>query len=160
MTATLYLPDRSAPSNLHLRPGTGVRLVSSDLYSICERMKEISPNLFAVELDEGDSMCYAIMEDCKDGVVRLFYKVKKLDGRVLDKLREALAMPAAERIRMLEREEYTMEEERKANELENLYETIGRPMWTQLEKDAFIDRPVSYPKPGVTGGKGSLRRSS
>ena len=35
---------------------------------------------------------------------------------------------------------------------------MGAPMWGLMERTGFSRRPVSYPKRGVTGGQGSLRR--
>jgi hypothetical protein len=34
--------------------------------------------------------------------------------------------------------------------MEQFYERMGGPMWTELERDGFIQRPVSYPKRNAT----------
>jgi len=59
-------------------------------------------------------------------------------------------MPLAERLAKLEKDEYKIEADRKEAQLDDLYERVGRPMWTQLEHDGFIQRGVSYPKVGVS----------
>lgn len=142
------------PTNLHLPPEAEAIPVDSDLYEICERIKEISRDLYillTIYPDGGQT--YVIMEKCKDGVDRLCYRVKELDGRVLDKLRWMLHMPLDERLAKLEAEEYKIEEERIDQEHEELYERVGGPMWHDLEKCGFIQRPVSYPKRGVKATK-------
>lgn len=160
MPRTLILPDRMAPSNLHLRPSVKTRFVEGDLYDISRRIQELSPNLYILELTEGDKSSFAIMERAKNGVEMLVYKVKELDGRVLERLRYLMAHPLNERLKIIEADEYKLEAQQKEDELEELYENLGAPMLSQLFHDGFIDtRPVSYAKRGVTGGRGSLKRS-
>lgn len=160
MARTLILPDRMAPSNLHLRPTVKTRFVENDVFDICNRIKAIDPNLYVIELIEGDKAKFAIMERCADGVERLIYRVDELDGRVVERLRYLAAVPLQERLAALEKDEHEFEAERKDNELEELYENLGRDMWQQLEHDGFSGpRGVSYAKRGVTGGRGSARRS-
>jgi hypothetical protein len=48
-----------------------------------------------------------------------------------------------------------MEAESREREFEDLYESMGRPMWTDLERCGFIQRGSSYAKRGVAGGRGS-----
>jgi hypothetical protein len=97
------------------------------------------------------------MEHCKDGVERLVFKVAALDARVEKRLHELMHMPLAARLAQIEKDQYRLEAEEKEYELDDLYERVGRPMWTQLEHDGFIQRGVSYPKAGVAT-KGSKRR--
>ncbi len=161
MPADLLLPTGLAPTNLRLREGTTARMVESDLYDICNRIREVSRRLYLLELDGDDHYEYAVMEHCDDDVERLVFKVNRnqLDGRVIDKLQSLLAKPLPERLRELEVLEYKWEADRKDAELEDLYERVGRQMWIDLEQSGFITRPVSFPKRGVTGGLGSRNRS-
>lgn len=159
MATDLILPQGLRPSNLHLRPSVRVRHIDSDLYDICERIKHIDESLYIVEMAEGSKHAFAIMEDCRDGQQRLVFKVHVLDARVLHKLQEIMAKPLHERIAELDAVHHRIEEQERENELEDLYERIGRPMWTELERCGFIQRPVSYPKTGVTGGRGSLAKA-
>lgn len=133
--------------------------VDGDMFNICERIKEISPSLSIVLLEKDNQFAYAIMEHCVDGVERLVFKVKELDNRVCEKLRRLMSMPLSERVTEIEKQEHRLEAERLDEESSELYERFGRPMWTQLEHDGFIQRGVSYPKRGVTGGKGSAKGS-
>jgi len=133
------------PTNLHLPDATQTTLVDSDLYHICDRIAEIDPRLFIVHLAHGEKDAFAIMERCEDGVDRLVFKVAELDARVVDRLREIQAIPFEKRFEELEKRE--METNRKRNEeaMDELYERLGGPMYTQLAKDNFIDRGASYP---------------
>lgn len=147
------------PTNLSLPLGTGVAYVDGDMYDICGRVKEIDPDLKIVVYD-GDTSKYThgIVEDTPAGV-KLVFKVgpaspdtPELDGRVIAKLQRLLAQPLDQRMADIEKENAKYEADCKEREFDELYETMGRPMWTQLEHDGFIQRPVSYPKLGVTSG--------
>ncbi len=146
---TLLVPGTSRPTNLHYGEGVQATIVDSDLYGMCDRIREISPDLFIIALSQDDEYAFVIMERCADGVDRLVIKVKELDGRVEHKLRQLLAQPLDSRMDQLEREEYELNEKVHDDEMDELYERMGRPMWAQLEHDGFIQRPVSYPKTGV-----------
>ena len=146
----LILPTGSVPTNLRLLPSAKVKYVDNDLYDIAMRLKEVHPSIYVLEVDDEQSVKWVIMEDCADGVQRLIFKVDTLDARVLRKLAEIMAMPLAERLAKLEKDEYKIEADRKEAQLDDLYERVGRPMWTQLEHDGFIQRGVSYPKVGVS----------
>lgn len=154
----ITLPAGTAPSNLVLPPGIEPRMVESDVYGICERVAEISPRLKVVVL-EGQEHPFAIMESCDDGVERLVFKVRELDNRVVEKLRRIMAMPLSERLRQIERDERRFKEQERERELEELYERVGRPMWTLLDRCGFLEAPrgVSYPKAGVAT-RGRMRR--
>jgi hypothetical protein len=144
------------PTNLHLPPGTAAIPVSSDMFDICSRVAEIDPNLYIVLTMQGSSHAYVIMEKCRDGVDRLVFRVNVLDQRVLNRLKYLMTHPLDERLKILEKEEYELKAEKAEREFEELYERVGRPMWTQLEHDGFIQRSVSYPKRGVKAdGSGS-----
>jgi hypothetical protein len=151
MARDLLLPSGMVPTNLHLRDSVKTRYVDSDLYGICERMKHISPSLYAVELEEGRDHAYAIMERCIDGIDRLVFKVRELDARVLNKLEYLMAKPLQERLEIIERDEHKYEEDRKEAELEQLYETMGAPMLRDLDRLGFLKAPrgTSYAKKGV-----------
>jgi 3-methyladenine DNA glycosylase AlkC len=147
----LILPTGTVPTNLRLLDGTKVRYVDSDLYDIASRLKQVHPSIYVLEVEPHEKdVHWVIMENCEDGVQRLIFKVAELDGRVLKKLNQIMAMPLAHRLKKLEEDEYKMEADRKDAQLEDLYERVGRPMWTQLEHDGFIQRGVSYPKVGVS----------
>jgi hypothetical protein len=160
MSSALTLPSGTRPSNLHLPEGMTATFIDADMYDICERVKEISPRLAIVLLEHDSKYAYAIIENCVDGVERLVFKVQQLDGRVIDKLRKIMALPLEHRIIELEKEHERILADYKEQQLEDMYDRIGRPMWTDLERCGFIQRPVSYPKAGVAGGKGSRKRGA
>lgn len=152
--STLTLPR---PDNLRGRFG---QMVESDVYMIADRVREIDPSLFIYATDQpGVAKKYAICEHCVDGVERLVFATDELDARVLTHLQYLLRVPFEHRFAEAERIADQNEAERKQNETDEFYERLGRPMWTRLEHDGFIEtRGVSFPKAGATGGKGSLRR--
>ncbi len=151
MATDLLLPTGLAPSNLHLRHGVTTTVLTSDTFDICERMKHIDTNLFAVQLVENDTCGYAIMEHCGDGIERLVFRTSALDGRVLEKLRYLMAMPLSERLDKLEADEYEAETARQDEASDELYETLGGPMRHEMARCGFTGPlPESYPKLGVT----------
>jgi len=157
--ADIILPNGIKPSNLHLPPGTKIEYIHSDVFNICKYLKEIDDSLYVVLLTGDEKFAWAIMEDCKDGLQRLVFKVADLDARVLDRLRKIMALPLKERIARIDAEHKKLEEVQKEYKKDEAVENIALPMYTELEKTGFLQRPVSYPKRGVTGGKGSLKRS-
>lgn len=139
------------PSNLRLSRKIPI---DSDVFNICERVKELDPRLTIHAYDPpvhvGDKTYnYGISEQCDDGVERLVYRVEALDGRIIEHLQYLLHVPFERRFAIAERLADAAEEERKEADLDELYETMGRPMLTQLEHDGFIQRPRSYAKRGV-----------
>lgn len=146
--SNLLLPEGAVPTNLHLNPNTDkARLVTSDMYHICERIREIDPNLYILELEresrEGSKFGFAIMEKCSDGVHRLIMRASQrgLDERILGKLRYIMAKDLHHRIALLDTEREKWEKEQHENELESLYERIGGPMHRQLVNDGFTQAP-------------------
>lgn len=154
MATDLLLPSGLVPSNLHLPKEARAELIDSDMFHICDRVKEISPTLHIFKLYDDDKYIYTVMEHCSDGVERLIFKVKALDNRVITRLQTLFSVELDTRIRMCDKENHRFEAHEKEEQLDDLYERLGRPMWTQLEHDGFIQRGVSYPKAGVaTRGK-------
>lgn len=152
---SLILPQGVAPTNLRLRESVRARYIDSDLYDICRRLKELHPAVYVVELTEGDMIAWSVMEDCPDGVQRLIFKcgygqkIDALDGRVITHLQKIMHVPFAHRYEAACKEIDAADAQRKDDELEKLFEDVGRPMWTQLEHDGFIQRNRSYAKRGV-----------
>jgi hypothetical protein len=151
------------PTNLHLTPFyknedglliiNKAKVVTSDIYMICERIKEINPRLYLLELEqdsrEGQRFGYAIMEKCIDGVDRVIFRVTKdrLDARVLEKLRYIMALDLNERIAVCDREREREEKAQAEAASEEIWNSVGGPMWVELERDGFIEtRPISYRK--------------
>lgn len=152
----LIIPGSASPANLHLKRDVRAVMVESDLYDICERIKEIDPSLYIVQLEEDDRCAFAVMERCSDGIHRLVSKHKELDKRVLDKMLYLRAVPFEKRFNEIEAQVDKEEEDQRLKESEELYEKLGRPMLTQFAHDGFIDRNISYPKRGVAL-RGKLR---
>jgi hypothetical protein len=66
-------------------------------------------------------------------------------------MQRIMHVPFEKRLEAAERDEDEHNRKRKEDELDTLYERMGRPMWTQLEHDGFIQRGRSYAKGGVYG---------
>lgn len=148
-----------APSNLEIPPWMKTKYVDGDLYNVCLRVKEISDTLTVIPLEGDGPYHFAIAEDCPDGVTRLVFRCKELDARAVDHLREIMFLDFQARVAAFDKEQEKAEADRKEQELDELYERVGAPMLPELERAGFIQRPVSYPKTGVTGGKGSKAKS-
>lgn len=150
---SVIIPESARPTNLHFGADVHVQLIDSDLYHICERLREISPSLSVVAARRGDEILYNIMETCPDGLERRIFKAKHLDGRVLKHIEKIMGIPFEVRFEEAAKEVDRFEEAQKEEQLDELYERLGRPMWTQLEHDGFIEtRSTSYPKRGVKAG--------
>jgi len=54
----LVLPETARPTNLVVSPGSRGRVLTSDLYNICERVAELDPSLYIIELDHDDPRPY------------------------------------------------------------------------------------------------------
>lgn len=145
-----------APSNLLLPMGTKSFLVEQDMFNICSRIREEidgGHRLFVVLHEEPNgNQYYTIMERQDNGVEAVAIpRVEQLDGRVLERLRYILHVPLAKRLEELERLEAIADQKRKDDELDELYERMGGPMYSQLERDGFIGpRSKSYAKRNAT----------
>ena len=147
---SVIIPESARPSNLHFGDDVHVRMIDSDMYNICDRLREINPNLSVVAAMRGDEILYNIMESCPDGVERRIFKAKELDARVLKHIERIMGIPFEHRFEEACKEIDRYEAAQKEEQLDELYERLGRPMWTQLEHDGFIDgRNVSYAKRGI-----------
>lgn len=148
---SVIVPGIAAPTNLRVRNKAIV--LESDVYNICDRIKELEPSLYIV-LDEDRDKPFVIMQTCWDGVDRFLKDYEVLDPRVLKDIEYMLGVPFEERVKRLERENDEWERKHADEQLEELYERMGGPMWQQLEHDGFIDsRGVSYAKKGVAQAK-------
>ena len=94
------------PANMKAR----VQTVTSDVYNICNRIREISPDLILVH-HEGHERPWVVMEKCADGAERFVSRYKVADGRILDDLRYMLAVPYERRLAEAEKK---VERENKA----------------------------------------------
>lgn len=135
------------------------KYVDGDLYNICMRVKQISDDLTVIPLEGEGPYRFAIAEDCADGSTRLVFRVPELDNRTIERLQYLMSIPIDKRNEEIQKQIDRDEAARKEEELDELYERVGAPMWGELEKSGFITRPVSYPKTGVTGGKGSKAKT-
>lgn len=138
------------PSNLRGGPGTHVE---GDVYRICERIREIDPNLWIDPLPDGDG--FAICERCKDNEDRLVYKAPALDARIIEHLQYLLHVPFERRFAEAERLNEKWEAEQREKELDEMYERMGGPMYSMLERTGFSQRSTSYPK-SKRRGRGRL----
>lgn len=148
------------PTNLHPPPGMHVNEVESDVWMVCDRLKEkYGDRLYVVVMDDGSNYAFTVMERCDDGEDRMVKKYKALEPSILKDIDFMLMIDLKQRIRLLEAENDKWERDWEEMAAEKQFEEIGLPMWRELERAGFIQRPVSYPKSGVSGGKGSLAKS-
>jgi hypothetical protein len=139
----------------NFRSDWGTTEVTGDLYNICNRMAELSPNLLMRDRagygwPEDGGKRYICSEICVDGIERWVWGFQELDARVIEKLEYMLHVPFEIRFAEAERLEAQIEEARKQAELDRLVETVGLPMLPDLERTGFIQRPVSYRKGNAT----------
>lgn len=82
-----------SPDNLRL-PNylRGARVMTSDVFSVCERIRELDPNLYVV-LHEKHELPFVVMERCRDGEERLVKRYKELSSAIIDDLKRMLSVP-------------------------------------------------------------------
>lgn len=132
------------------------------MFDICKRIQEVDKRLFIITLPEDEQYNFAIMEQVNPSEAHLVKKYAELDARVISDVQYMQSIPLNERVKVMEREIDAANDKFEDDKMEELYENMGRAMWTQLDHDGFIagGRAVSYAKRGVTGGKGSRFKSS
>lgn len=86
------------PSNMQ-----NVEWVTSDVFNIAERVKQIDERLRIALLPNQDRP-WAVFEVGPDGVERLVKKYERLDASVLEDLRYMLAVPFEQRLELVTRE--------------------------------------------------------
>lgn len=148
----LSLPAGLAPSNLHLRPSVRAKFVDGDVLGICERLAEISPRLYLVELSEDgrDRAAWTVMENCPDGVQRQVKKYHDLDQRMLADVQRMLSIPLEHRAAAAQADIDAANAKLDDDNIETRYEQLGHAFRRQLWHDGFIEhRGVSYPTRGV-----------
>lgn len=88
------------PDNLRYSGNAKMQLVESDVYNVCNRIKEIDPNLFVV-LHEGHAEPFVVVEKCVDGEERLVKRYAELTPQILTDLRRMLSIPWEQRWKAL-----------------------------------------------------------
>jgi hypothetical protein len=143
---SIALPIR--PQNL--RGETRGQFVESDVFNICNRLREVDRSLYVYDFGRDARPRYSVCEMCRDGVERLVYRVNELDARVVEHVQYLLHVPFETRFAQAEALETKHNEEQKQYELDKLTNEVGLPMLRQLEHDGFIEtRGKSYAKRGV-----------
>ena len=151
---TVLIPGHARPNNLRFQ---GVaHVVESDVYNICERIREVDPDLFIVVADppRPDGKNFIVMEIDQSGAESLVSRYEELDARIIEDVERMRKIPLPQRLEQLEKDNTKFERAEQERMEEELYERLGGPMWHQLEHDGFIDsRGVSAPKRGISYGK-------
>jgi hypothetical protein len=135
-----------SPDNLR---GSFGHLVEADVFSICDRIKEVDRNLVIYVMPSDSRRRFSIVEMCRDNVERLVFTTDELDGRVIERLQYLLRVPFEKRLAAAEAIEEKAKEEQHEREHQELYEQIGAPMLRDLERCGFIQRPRSFAKRGI-----------
>ncbi len=160
MTETdLVMPGLVAPSNLKRGGRFKTAQITSDVYSICTRLQELSPRLTLHWVEDSnprakDSIAFVVVETFtnaegqpEDAVV---WKARKLHPEIVETVRYFMNVPLSKRYAQMEAAAEKIDRDREEDHFAELYENMGRPMWAQLEHDGFIEqRGVSFPKRGV-----------
>lgn len=83
--------------------GHRLQLVESDVFNICNRIKEIDPRL-VVRLRDGHAKPWVVLEITDDGIERWVAAYEELNASILDDLRYMAAVPLEDRVARVERE--------------------------------------------------------
>lgn len=135
---TLFLPLN--PANLRSNARLNVQAVDSDVYNVCERLRELNDRLYVntIDDDHDKSRTFVIMEETPTGS-QVVFRTRKLDARVVEHVRYLLHVPFAERFAAAERLMDKWEAEDKENELDKMAEEMGLEMQYDLKRLGFTD---------------------
>lgn len=154
------------PSNIRMPEGSRATHVSSDLYGISNRLRELDGDLFIAALEAPDgSFGWAVCETDRKGVESLIFRVgpgceiDELDGRIIDKLNYLRSVPLHERIAKLEAEIDRERAAMHADKLEGMYESFGGSLYDALFRCGFVheQRPESVRKLNKTARRAGRR---
>lgn len=91
------------PSNLRYTGNEQMQLVESDVFNVCQRIKELDPNLFVV-LHKGHEKPFVVVEMSRDGEERMVKRYAELTPSILHDLQRMLKIPWEQRFKQLARE--------------------------------------------------------
>lgn len=145
------------PSNLQT-PTLGT-LVESDIFDICNRIKEIDPDLTVVANDEGHAHRFSIQHIDKHGNAYLVMTADELDARIINDLQYLLHVPFEQRYAEAEKRERAAELASMEHQRESLYEKLGHQFYVQLDRCGFIQRSDILPKRNRTAQRYRAQRA-
>lgn len=119
---------------------SGATLVESDVYNICERLREIDPALTVHVNPDGHHFPFSIQHKDKAGNEYLVCGVEALDARVIDKVNHMLRVPFEKRYAEAVRLEDKAREDADKEQWAKFYENMGKRMYWQLANDGFNNR--------------------
>jgi len=86
------------PDNFRLPHSVrGARMVESDVFDICKRIKELDTHLYVV-YQEGHDEPFVVMESCTDFTERMVKRYKTLEAHIITDLQRMLRIPFEQRI--------------------------------------------------------------
>lgn len=115
--------------------------VDSDLYGICERLREYDPNVRVTLLTQDALFAWSVGEVGPDGVLREILRTKELDGRIIDRLNYIRSVPVEERVKAIEADYDRERAAREEHESEDLYDKIGGGIYDNLFRCGFSHQP-------------------
>jgi hypothetical protein len=145
------------PANVNVEGRWRNAEVTSDVYNIADRLKELNDRL-RINITEDTATgqwAYSIVEDTPEGW-QLVFRCRRLDARVVEHVRYLLKVPFAKRFDEAEKIVAKDAENAHNEELDALTENLGLPMIRDLERCGFLDGPrrQSFARTSVaTGGR-------
>lgn len=91
------------PANITLRDGQKLSVVSSDVYKIADRVKELDPNLRLI-LHEGHEKPWVVTEFGTDGVEYFVSRYEELGPHIIEHLKYMRSVPLEQRVAKLAQE--------------------------------------------------------
>lgn len=91
------------PANITVRNGQRLSVVTSDVYNIAERVREIDSRLRLV-LHEGHEKPWVVTETAEDGVEYFVSRYEELGSHILEHLQYMRAVPFKDRFEKLAKE--------------------------------------------------------
>lgn len=127
------------PSNLHLRPDQIRWELDSDTVQWLEHLPgavEDGDRLFVV-IHEDHEKPFCIMEAADDGTAMLVWRTDHLGEDTYTNLRRMRHVPLHKRLDEIEKQEEKDAAAKKQDELDDLWERIGGPMYHDLHRYGF-----------------------
>jgi hypothetical protein len=134
----------STPTNIRFDGAASGRFrveeITSDMYNISERLKEIDPNLYVL-LREDRAMgakAFTIMWS-RETDDELVLTCRRLDARVIEHVQYLMKVPLERRFNEACKIIDKLEAEKAEDEKDELVEKLGLPMIRELQRCGFID---------------------
>lgn len=115
-------------------------MVESDVYDICNRVREIDPDLTIHVNPDGHRFKFSVQHVDKVGNEYFVCGADELDARLVDRIQYMLHVPFEKRYAEVSAYEDKLRADLDKQQWDKFYENMGQRMFRQLATDGFNNR--------------------